>query len=160
MRDFSVIKQRILQYLECKGVSKYECYQKTGIANGVFSQKSGISEDNLLSFLSYYSDISTDWLLTGRGEMLRGADGETSQSQTEPTIIYKSDPLKDEIIALQRDKIKLLEDKLYLMEDKLRPLGQDADFVPRRDIVIGESDTSFLPDKAGTLKRPTHSKEH
>lgn len=112
MRDFSIIKQRILQYLEFKGISKYECYQKTGITNGVFSQKSGISEDNLLSFLSYYRDISTDWLLTGRGEMLRRADGELSAAQSEATIIYRGDPRDAEIIQLQRDQIKLLKEKL------------------------------------------------
>ena len=63
MRDFSVLKQRILQYLDFKGITKYECYKNTGITNGVLSQPNGMSEDNLLKFLSYYSDISTDWLL-------------------------------------------------------------------------------------------------
>lgn len=70
-RDISILKQRILQYLDSKGISKYECYKNTGITNGVLSQSNGMSEDNLLRFLSYYSDISTDWLLNGCGSMLR-----------------------------------------------------------------------------------------
>jgi phage repressor protein C with HTH and peptisase S24 domain len=70
-RDFSVLKKRILQYLDIKGISKYECYQNTGITNGVFSQLNGMSEDNMLKFLSYYSDISPEWLLAGTGEMLK-----------------------------------------------------------------------------------------
>lgn len=57
MRDFSILKQRILQYLDFKGITKYECYKNTGITNGVLSQPNGMSEDNLLKFLSYYSDI-------------------------------------------------------------------------------------------------------
>ena len=60
MRDFSILKQRILQYLDFKGITKYECYKNTGITNGVLSQPNGMSEDNLLKFLSYYSDISTE----------------------------------------------------------------------------------------------------
>ena len=48
MRDFSVLKQRILQYLDFKGITKYECYKNTGITNGVLSQPNGMSEDNLL----------------------------------------------------------------------------------------------------------------
>lgn len=70
-REISVIKERILEYLDNKGISKYECYQNTGITNGVLSQKSGISEDNILRFLSYYKDISYEWLLTGHGDMLK-----------------------------------------------------------------------------------------
>ncbi|MDR1022951.1 MAG: hypothetical protein LBL94_06760 [Prevotellaceae bacterium] len=66
-----MLKEKILQYLDFKGVSKYECYQKTGITNGIFSKKEGLSEDNILRFLSYYVDINLDWLLMGRGEMLR-----------------------------------------------------------------------------------------
>lgn len=71
MRDFSIIKQNILQYLDFKGISKYEFYQKTGVSNGVLSQKSGLSEDNTLRFISYYSDVSPEWLLTGKGSMLK-----------------------------------------------------------------------------------------
>lgn len=71
MRDFSVIKKRILQYLEFKGITKYKFYQDTGITNGILSQSNGLSEDNILKFLSGYPDISPDWLLTGRGSMER-----------------------------------------------------------------------------------------
>jgi phage repressor protein C with HTH and peptisase S24 domain len=70
-RDFSVFKKKILIYLDFKGISKYECYQNTGITNGVLSQPNGISEDNILKFLSYYSDINPEWLLTGNGSMLK-----------------------------------------------------------------------------------------
>lgn len=73
-RKNSVIKQNILKYLENKGISKYECYQKTGIVNGVLSQIGGISEENLLKFLSYYSDISLDWLFLNKGSMIKSSD--------------------------------------------------------------------------------------
>jgi hypothetical protein len=70
MREILVLKKRILQYLGLKGITKYEFYQKTGISNGILSQKNGLSEDNLLRFLSYYPDINYKWLLTGEGEIL------------------------------------------------------------------------------------------
>jgi hypothetical protein len=70
-REISVIKQRILQFAENEGISKYELYQKTGISNGVFSQKGGISEENLLKFLSYYNNINECWILRGKGEMIK-----------------------------------------------------------------------------------------
>lgn len=70
MREISILKNRILQYIENKNISKYEFYQKTGISNGILSQKNGLSEDNILKFLSYFTDINPEWLLTGEGEML------------------------------------------------------------------------------------------
>ncbi len=70
-RDISPTKKRILQYLENKGISNYEFYQKTGIANGVLSQKGGLSEDSIMKIISYYNDINPQWLLTGEGPMLR-----------------------------------------------------------------------------------------
>ena len=71
MREISTIKKNILQYLDFKGISKYEFYQKTGVSNGVLSQNSGMSEENTLRFLSYYKDVSAEWLLTGIGEMFK-----------------------------------------------------------------------------------------
>ena len=68
-KDFSVIKQRIIEYADCKGISKYEIYQKSGISKGILSQTNGITEENLLKFLRFYKDISPIWLLTGKGPM-------------------------------------------------------------------------------------------
>ncbi len=59
-----------MQYLKLKGITKYEFYKKTGISNGILSQKNGLTEDNLLKFLTYYTDINYKWLLTGEGEIL------------------------------------------------------------------------------------------
>lgn len=71
MREISFLKQNILKYLDFKGITKYEFYQKTGISNGILSQKNGLSEDSIMRFLSYYTEINPEWLLTGNGEMLK-----------------------------------------------------------------------------------------
>jgi repressor LexA len=71
MREISFLKQNILKYLDFKGVSKYEFYQKTGVSNGILSQNNGLSEDNTLKFLSYYTDINTEWLFCNIGDMIK-----------------------------------------------------------------------------------------
>ncbi len=71
MRENSVIKQRILQYAVYKGISRYEIYKKTGITNGVLSQSTGISEENILKFLSYFKEVSPDWLIIGKEPMIK-----------------------------------------------------------------------------------------
>lgn len=70
MREFSTLKQRILEYLELKGITRYEFYTTTGISNGVLSQKNGLSEENLLKFLKIYHDINFYWFLTGNGGII------------------------------------------------------------------------------------------
>lgn len=89
MRENSILKDRILYYLEKKGISKYECYSKTGITNGVFSQKNGLSEDNLLRFLSYYRDINPNWMINGEEPMLK-EDMRALPSLHEPGIAYET----------------------------------------------------------------------
>lgn len=69
-QEKSPIKQKILQYLEHKGISAYEFYKSSGVTRGILTQNNGINEDNLARFLAYAKDINTEWLLTGNGEML------------------------------------------------------------------------------------------
>jgi hypothetical protein len=65
MQQKSLIKQKILQYLDILGVSKYLFYQETGITRGVLNKEGGISEDNLTKFIAHYPEVSLLWLLTG-----------------------------------------------------------------------------------------------
>lgn len=71
MQQISPIKQRILEYIDFKGISKYKFYQETGITRGVLDKDSGISEDNIAKFIAYEDEISVLWLMTGNGEMFK-----------------------------------------------------------------------------------------
>ncbi len=75
MKEFrqekSLIKQNILRYLSEMGISQYEFYKLSGVTRGILQQNNGISEDNISRFLAYAPDVSSDWLLTGRGEMMK-----------------------------------------------------------------------------------------
>ncbi|MGV0830721.1 S24 family peptidase [Empedobacter brevis] len=84
MRENSIIKKNILQFLEFKGISKYEFYHKTGVSNGVLTQKSGMSEENIHRFLSYYKEVNPTWLLTGMGSMIN----EDKTIVKEPLVLY------------------------------------------------------------------------
>ena len=106
MREISTIKEKIIQYLDFKGISKYDFYQKTGVSNGVLSQKSGMSEDNIMRFLSYYDDINTDWLFYGKGEMIK-----TKSKENVPEIIGDNfgDIIGDKPNVKKRYAIELAE---------------------------------------------------
>jgi repressor LexA len=71
MQEKSLIKQNILQFIEFKGISKYKFYQTTGITRGILDQNNGMSEENTARFIAYFPEINSEWLLTGKGEMLK-----------------------------------------------------------------------------------------
>ena len=73
MRNNSPIKERILQFIQYKGISRYRFYKECGITRGVLDKKSGISEDNIAKFIAFYPEIRQGWLLTGEGPMLKSA---------------------------------------------------------------------------------------
>lgn len=114
-RDFSIIKKRIIQYLDSKDISKYEFYQKTGIPNGILSQKGGISEENILKFLSYYNDINPAWLLTGNGNMLLNDLAEDFKPKKPPnetastcSLCLEKERIIKEMEARLQDKDKII----------------------------------------------------
>lgn len=76
MQEKSLIKKRILQYLEFKDITKYQYYKKTGTTRGILDQNNGITEENIYRFLDYAKDISLNWLLYGRGDMIKGLSSE------------------------------------------------------------------------------------
>lgn len=78
-QEKSLIKQKILLYLAKIGVSDYEFYKKSGTTRGILTQNNGISEENLARFLAYAPEVNVEWLLTGRGEMLK-----TKETPSEP----------------------------------------------------------------------------
>lgn len=87
-RDISLLKQRISHFLDLKGETKAEFYKKTGISNGVLSQSNGLSEDNIMRFLSSYRDINTEWLLKGEGSILVGEKNTPVDYIAEPLAIF------------------------------------------------------------------------
>lgn len=67
----SLIKRNILKYLNIIGVSKYEFYKNAGMSRGTLDNTSGLTEENILKFFAYAPDVRPEWLLTGKGEMLK-----------------------------------------------------------------------------------------
>lgn len=63
--------QRIQQYIENKGISKYKFYQQSGLSNGALDKGENIGSDKCEKILYAFPDLNSDWLLTGRGSMLK-----------------------------------------------------------------------------------------
>jgi|TARA_B100000470_G_scaffold206835_1_gene182473 hypothetical protein len=74
MREISTFKQRIIDYLDIKGIKKAQFYRDTGISNGILNQSSGLTEDNVLRFLNTYKDVNPIWFFSGLGDIKKNIE--------------------------------------------------------------------------------------
>lgn len=68
------IKQRILKYIDFKGFEKIKYFESLGVAASNFrssSLKSEAGGDVIAKILSLNPDLSSEWLLIGKGSMLK-----------------------------------------------------------------------------------------
>jgi SOS-response transcriptional repressor LexA len=68
------IKENILQYIDNQSIVKEDFYRKTGISASNFKGsglKSEIGGDKIVKILTCYPNINSEWLLTGKGPMLK-----------------------------------------------------------------------------------------
>lgn len=62
---------RILQFIDYKGISKLSFYKEVGLSNGFLDKNKSIGSENLVKILNSYPEIEPLWLLLGEGEMLK-----------------------------------------------------------------------------------------
>ncbi|WP_025143070.1 helix-turn-helix transcriptional regulator [Pedobacter jeongneungensis] len=125
MKNISTQKERIIQYLEIKGVSKNKFYNETGISNGVLDKSSGLTMDTVEKFYSKYRDINLEWLITGTGLMMK----ETQNPTNEQVAILN---------------------KKYLMRTDIK---QELQEIPLYDFQAAAGLTSVFNEKANILDR-------
>jgi len=68
------IKARLQQFAKNQGLVMMDFYKKIAIASSNFSGKgadSALSTDKIVHILTIYPELSADWLLLEKGEMLR-----------------------------------------------------------------------------------------
>jgi len=91
VENLAEIKQRILFYLKNQRIKKEDFYNKIGANSSNFrgkSLKSELSGDTIAKISTIYPEINPDWLLTGKGEMLRNV--KTADVSSESTTIKEN----------------------------------------------------------------------
>lgn len=59
-----------MQFADTLNVSKREFYLQIGVSRGTLESKTGITEDILTKFIAAYPNVSIEWLMQGKGDML------------------------------------------------------------------------------------------
>lgn len=121
-QEKSPIKQRILLFLSDRGVTPYEFYKNTGVTRGILTQNNGISEDNISRFLAYFPEVNIEWLMTGKGEMLK-------TKHTPEALIPENEPIpsnkdnKNEVTK-QDFSVSIIERLLATIQEQAEEIGR------------------------------------
>lgn len=67
-----MIIDRIFQIIDYKGINKTNFYKEVGLSNGFLDKVKDVGASKLDLILNKYPEINPEWLLTGKGEMLKG----------------------------------------------------------------------------------------
>lgn len=104
MEKLTEIKSRLLQFAEYQGLKKEEFYRQIGIDGANFRGKNALSElgsEKIVSILSTFLNLNPDWLLLGKGEMLRSDAQKTVSSSADSVPWSRYDAAQQEIGALR-----------------------------------------------------------
>ena len=83
-------KRRILKYLDSKGITKPEFYEKTGIKRGLLDSdklNSTVADTFLAKIIASYPDLNITWLISGDGDMLRSSQRPVMKDNQERAAI-------------------------------------------------------------------------
>jgi repressor LexA len=78
---------RVIKYLEYKGISKYKFYKKTTLSNGFLDKARNIGSDKCEIISICYPDLNIEWIITGKGSMLKNEDEKAINHKEKPMAI-------------------------------------------------------------------------
>lgn len=96
--NLSYIKERILTYIEYKGVNKNHFIESIGMTYGNFKGSNKyrpLNSDAIENILSISEDLNPLWLLTGKGEMLKPQISPKEYIEKEEVNNIVSEPQED-----------------------------------------------------------------
>lgn len=88
------VKQRLIEFIKRDGLSQSRFEKAVGLSNGYVNNISkGIGADKLQRITEKFPYLNAEWLLTGKGEMLKA---NTIQERTELPINPNVEPINNE----------------------------------------------------------------
>ena len=130
---FSNIKERVLYISESKGITREKFFEDLGITYGNFKGKAkekALSSDVLAKIIAKYPEISSEWLLTGNGEMLK-SEGATEVIKTPRVEVIA--PIKVEGRSLMPKVIVLKDEDVEEERIPLVPVRAQAGYLQGYD---------------------------
>lgn len=115
-------KQKILQFLDFKGIPKAQFYREANVAPSNFKGEALYSRDlnvaQVVIVLTMYPELSPDWLLLDKGDMLRPIN--------ENGVVVKGNSELIDIIREQAEEIGQLKERIAQLEREKAAGGSSA----------------------------------
>ncbi len=103
------IIERLYQYIKFKGIKPTRFEKNIGLSNGYLGtqlkRNADLGESILVKIIDNSLDLSPEWLITGKGEMIKN-DVVTIDSN-------------DNLVAILRERLELKEDKIEYLQREL-----------------------------------------
>ena len=112
------MNERLRQFIEYLGISIRNFEQKISVSNGLIarflSKNTTIQSDVLSKICDTFSNLNPDWLLTGKGEMLRGSVSEAPPDNTLSVLLERIEDLARENGQLKAENEMLKKENAHL----------------------------------------------
>lgn len=159
-----MVAERLGKYIVFKGISYYAFENDLGVSRGSISkavkENKSIGSNVLENILIKYSDLNVEWLLTGRGNMLRTEDIQLAPTEVKGEFSLRSDhkigmqsiPLYEldataGLVALFDDNIRQVpishlqipnlpscDGAIYVHGDSMYPLLKSGDIICYKEV--------------------------
>lgn len=123
VKKTTLIKERILQVAEYKGISKEKFIEGLGQSYNNYkgrSKNTSVSSEIIAEISTKYPDINLIWLLKGEGDMIIT---ENEDEETENVYLKEKIILLEENRLISKEKISLLE-KINIQAEEIIKLKE------------------------------------
>lgn len=99
-------------------------YSENNLSNFLIGKTTNPRIDLIEAFTAHFPDLSINWLFTGQGSMWLTEDGLPQAIGVGEEEVPEKDPknemLKEELLAMYKDKTKMLEEKVRMLEREIK----------------------------------------
>lgn len=92
------VRGRVLEFLKYKNISRYKFYKMAGMSNGFLDKEGSMTTDNCEKIFNVFPELSCDWLILGRGKMLRTSEEEARCEEKKETAGDGNNPAVQSIL--------------------------------------------------------------
>ncbi|MDP3444836.1 MAG: hypothetical protein Q8T08_18410 [Ignavibacteria bacterium] len=141
------VRQRVLEYLDYKSLSRYKFYKMTGLSNGFLDKEGSMTTDKCMKIVDEFPDLNIDWLITGKGSMIREhSAGEVTEHAFEPVKEGNDrtiEVLVDKLVELTSENVLLKQENNQLRKGR-RTSGENVSGDSYTDTFLNSSSDEEL----------------
>ena len=149
------IRSRLKLFIDSKSITRYKFYKDLDLSNGFLDKEGAIGSDKCEKICSKYPDLSLEWLITGKGNMVQNNALEqpfTSAYLAQNSLLANNDTillLKEQLIENKKlnREIGALESSITVLKQRIKEISEHSD----RAMATLESSEISAHDKAKLL---------